>query len=72
MRNVRLHARHYHLHYAFSTRRWVSDTETVIIPGKISIISPQVLPSGRGKTPEAPPFLGDREEELEKKGKMQK
>ncbi|MPC20836.1 hypothetical protein E2C01_013800 [Portunus trituberculatus] len=40
--NVSLHARHYHLCYAFSTQRWVSDTKTVIIPGKISIIPPQV------------------------------
>ncbi|MPC36369.1 hypothetical protein E2C01_029824 [Portunus trituberculatus] len=42
MRNVRLHARHYHLCYAFSTKRWISDRETVIIPGKISKITPQV------------------------------
>ncbi|MPC44935.1 hypothetical protein E2C01_038617 [Portunus trituberculatus] len=41
MRNVRLHARHYHLCYAFSTKRWVSDTEAVIFPGKISLIPPQ-------------------------------
>ncbi|MPC39937.1 hypothetical protein E2C01_033490 [Portunus trituberculatus] len=33
---------HCHLSYVFSTQRWVSDTETVIIPGKISIIPPQV------------------------------
>ncbi|MPC96589.1 hypothetical protein E2C01_091855 [Portunus trituberculatus] len=56
MRNVRLHARHYHLCYAFSTKRWLSDTETVIIPGKITIPPPQVPPSGIGKTPEAPPL----------------
>ncbi|MPC48468.1 hypothetical protein E2C01_042241 [Portunus trituberculatus] len=42
MRNVCLHARHYHLCCAFSTQRRVSDTETVIIPRKISIIPPQV------------------------------
>ncbi|MPD03755.1 hypothetical protein E2C01_099406 [Portunus trituberculatus] len=53
MRNVHLHARHYHLYYAFSTKRWVSDMEPEIIPGKISIIPPQVPPNGRGKTPEA-------------------
>ncbi|MPC22555.1 hypothetical protein E2C01_015572 [Portunus trituberculatus] len=41
-----------------STQRWVSDTETVIIPGKISIIPPQVPPTGRGKTLEVPPFWG--------------
>ncbi|MPC51015.1 hypothetical protein E2C01_044851 [Portunus trituberculatus] len=35
-------------------KRLISDTETVLIPGKISIVSPQVLPTGRGKTPEAP------------------
>ncbi|MPC88482.1 hypothetical protein E2C01_083387 [Portunus trituberculatus] len=51
MRNVRLHARHYHFCYAFSTKRWVSDKEAVIISGKISIIPPQVPPTGRGKTP---------------------
>ncbi|MPC99726.1 hypothetical protein E2C01_095157 [Portunus trituberculatus] len=58
MRNVRLHARH-HLCYAFNTKRWVSDTEAVIIPGKLSIIPPQVPHlHGRAKTPEAPPLLG--------------
>ncbi|MPC24637.1 hypothetical protein E2C01_017724 [Portunus trituberculatus] len=31
MRNVHLHARHYHLCFAFSTQRWVSGTETIII-----------------------------------------
>ncbi|MPD01478.1 hypothetical protein E2C01_097010 [Portunus trituberculatus] len=40
------------------TERWVSDMETVIIPGKISIIPPWMPPSGRGKMPEAPPFWG--------------
>ncbi|MPC55776.1 hypothetical protein E2C01_049720 [Portunus trituberculatus] len=44
----------YHLCYVFNTKRWVSDTETVIIPGKISVIPPQVTPSGRDKMPEAP------------------
>ncbi|MPC82328.1 hypothetical protein E2C01_076987 [Portunus trituberculatus] len=34
MRNVRLHARQYHLCYAFSTKSWISDTEAVIISGK--------------------------------------
>ncbi|MPC25574.1 hypothetical protein E2C01_018693 [Portunus trituberculatus] len=58
MRNVCLHARHYHLCYAFSIQRWVSDTETVIIQRKISIIPPQVLPTGRGKMPEAPLLWG--------------
>ncbi|MPC14727.1 hypothetical protein E2C01_007497 [Portunus trituberculatus] len=41
-----------------SAQRWVSDTETVIIPGKISIIPPQVPPTGRGKMAEAPAFWG--------------
>ncbi|MPC32897.1 hypothetical protein E2C01_026231 [Portunus trituberculatus] len=36
--------------YAFSTQRWVFDTETVIIPEKISIIPPQVPPTGKAKT----------------------
>ena len=56
MRNVRLHARHYHLCYVLSTQRWVPDTEVVIIPRKISIISPQVSPTSRGKAPKAPPL----------------
>ncbi|MPC24150.1 hypothetical protein E2C01_017225 [Portunus trituberculatus] len=54
MRNVQLHAKQYHFCYTFSTQRWVSDTETVIIPGKISIIAPQVLPTSRGKMPKVP------------------
>ncbi|MPC38376.1 hypothetical protein E2C01_031882 [Portunus trituberculatus] len=58
MRNVCLHARHYNLCCEFSTQRWVSDTETVIIPGKISKIPPQVPPTGRGKMPEVPLLLG--------------
>ncbi|MPC44961.1 hypothetical protein E2C01_038643 [Portunus trituberculatus] len=58
MRNLRLYARHYHLCYAFSTRRWVSDTETVIIIWKISIIPPQVPPTYRGKTAEVPLLWG--------------
>ncbi|MPC55805.1 hypothetical protein E2C01_049749 [Portunus trituberculatus] len=56
MRNVRLLARHYHLCYAFSTQKWVSDMEILIIPGKIAIIPPQVPRSGRGKTPETSPL----------------
>ncbi|MPC66130.1 hypothetical protein E2C01_060275 [Portunus trituberculatus] len=35
--------------YAFRTKRWVSDTDGVIIPRKTSIILPQVPPTGRGK-----------------------
>ncbi|MPC50787.1 hypothetical protein E2C01_044621 [Portunus trituberculatus] len=50
MRNVRPHARYYHLCYTFSTKGWASDTEAVIIPGKISIIPPQVPQAGKGKT----------------------
>ncbi|MPC55211.1 hypothetical protein E2C01_049143 [Portunus trituberculatus] len=60
MRNVRFHARHCYLCYVFSTQRLVSDTETVIIPGKITKIPPQVPPTGRDKTPITP------EEGLEK------
>ncbi|MPC36767.1 hypothetical protein E2C01_030235 [Portunus trituberculatus] len=63
VRNVRLHARHYYLCYAFSTQRWVSDSKTVI--RKISIIPPQGLPNGRGKTPEAPLLLGGGIGEIE-------
>ncbi|MPC90771.1 hypothetical protein E2C01_085770 [Portunus trituberculatus] len=32
--------------------------ETVFIPGKVIIIPPQVPPTGRGKTSEAPPLCG--------------
>ncbi|MPC48294.1 hypothetical protein E2C01_042062 [Portunus trituberculatus] len=66
MRNVRLHARYFHLCYAFSTQRWVSDTEAVIISGKSSIIPPQVPTAGRGKTTETSPLWVDLEEGLEK------
>ena len=45
VRNVRLHARHYHLYYAFCTQRRVSDTEAVVIPRKVSIVAPQVPPN---------------------------
>ncbi|MPC31314.1 hypothetical protein E2C01_024600 [Portunus trituberculatus] len=38
--------KHYHLRYAFIIQKWVPDTETVIIPGKISIIPLQFPPSG--------------------------
>ncbi|MPC15328.1 hypothetical protein E2C01_008115 [Portunus trituberculatus] len=65
MRNVHLHAIHYHLCYAFSTKRWISDTETVIIPGKISIILPQVLQLAEAKC-QRHLFFEDSEEELEK------
>ncbi|MPC42009.1 hypothetical protein E2C01_035621 [Portunus trituberculatus] len=36
------------------TQRWISNTKTVIIPGKISIIPPQVPQTGIGRTQEAP------------------
>ncbi|MPC31626.1 hypothetical protein E2C01_024921 [Portunus trituberculatus] len=36
--------------------RNLKDTETVIIPGKISIVPPKVPKIGRGETPEAPPL----------------
>ena len=53
VRNVLLHAGHNHLCCALSIQRWVSDSELVIIPGKINIIPPQVLPErgGRDITP---------------------
>ncbi|MPC40303.1 hypothetical protein E2C01_033858 [Portunus trituberculatus] len=41
-----------------TTKRWDSDTETVIIPGKIRIIPPQVPPNGKGKIPQAPLLWG--------------
>ena len=66
MRNVRFHARHYHLYYALSTQRRVFVTEAVIIPRKISIIAPQVSPTSRGKMPKGTSALEDPEEELER------
>ena len=56
VRNIRLHARHYHLCYALSTQRRVSVTEAVIIPRKISTIPPQVSLTSIGKTPKASPL----------------
>ena len=41
-----------------STQRWVSDTEAVIIPRKISIIPLQVSTTSRSKTPKASPVGG--------------
>ena len=52
VRNVHLHVRHYLFFYVFSTRRWVSDTETLTIPGEISIFSSQVLLIGKSKMAE--------------------
>ncbi|MPC62452.1 hypothetical protein E2C01_056537 [Portunus trituberculatus] len=62
LRNVCLHARHYDLCYELSTKRWVSDMETVIILGKISIISPQVLPNWQRHNTRGTSALGDPEE----------
>ena len=41
-----------------SAHRDGSLTQTEIIPGKISIVPPQIPTIGRRKTPEAPPLLG--------------
>ncbi|MPC69189.1 hypothetical protein E2C01_063404 [Portunus trituberculatus] len=41
-----------------SAQRDGSDPETVNIPGKISIIPPQVPATSRGETPEVPPLWG--------------
>ena len=49
-RNVSLHDRHYNLCYALSTQRCISITETVVIPGKISIIPSRDILTGRSKT----------------------
>ena len=54
--NVCLHARDNHLRYAFCTKRWVSDTEAIVIPWKIRIVPPKVTPLSRGIMPEAPPL----------------
>ncbi|MPC41754.1 hypothetical protein E2C01_035356 [Portunus trituberculatus] len=66
VRNVHLHARHYYICYVFGMQRWVSDMETVTIPGKISTIPPQVPPTGGGKNTRGSSALGDPEEGLEK------
>src|ERR1044072_8339026 len=42
--NVRLHARENHFGYALCTLRGTPPTETVIIPGKITEVHPQVRP----------------------------
>ena len=49
VRNVCLHARHYH-----SAHRNEYEMKAVVILRKISKIPPQVLKNGRDKTPEAP------------------
>ena len=53
VRNECLHARDDHLSYAFCTTRRVSVMEAVIIPWKISIVAPQVVPLSRGIMPKA-------------------
>merc|ERR1711980_46320 len=40
--------------YCFRTKRRITGTEAIIIPRKISIVLPQVIPSSRSKVPEAP------------------
>lgn len=42
VRNVHLLVRHYHLCYAFSRQKWVSDKQAVFLPRKVSIAPPQV------------------------------
>ncbi|MPC40495.1 hypothetical protein E2C01_034055 [Portunus trituberculatus] len=65
MRNVRLHARHYHLCYAFSTQRWVSDTETVITEENQHNTS-SGPPNWQRQNARNTSTLGDPEEGLEK------
>ena len=47
-----------HTHTQRRTQRWVSVTETVITPRKISIIPSQVLLTDRSKTLKESPHLG--------------
>ena len=42
--------------YVLGTKRRTSDMEVIIIPRKIRIVLPQVLPLSRVKMPEAPPL----------------
>lgn len=44
--------------YAFSTQRWVSAMEVVVITREVSIISPQVTQASRGKVPGEPALGG--------------
>ena len=71
VRNVRLSAKHYHLCYVLSTQRWVSVTETVIIPGKISILPSQVPLNWQKQNATGVSALWDPEEGLEKQNKTQ-
>ena len=54
MRNVLLHARDNHLCYALGTKIRISDMEAIIIPRKIRIVLPQILPLSRVEMPEVP------------------
>ena len=56
VKNVWLHARDNHLCYVLGTKRKIFDMEAIIIPRKVRIVLPQVLPLSRAKMPEAPPL----------------
>ena len=73
VRNVGIYAIHYYLYSycTFSTQRWVSDTGTIIFPGKISITPSQVPLIDRSKTPEASGLWRILSEGLEKLSKIQ-
>ena len=58
VKNVRLHAGHYQFSYALITQRRISDKETVIISGKISIVPLQVTLIGKSGKQELPPPWG--------------
>ncbi|MPC88959.1 hypothetical protein E2C01_083886 [Portunus trituberculatus] len=72
MRNVRLHARDYHFCYAFSTKKWVCDTETVIVPGKNQHNTSSGSPNWQRQDARGTSIFGDPEEGLEKLDKIQK
>ena len=42
--DVRFHVRDNNFCYAFSTKRWISNTEAVIIPWQTRIVPPQSIP----------------------------
>ena len=52
--DMHFHARDINLRYAFCSKRWISDTNAIVIPWKIGIVPPQVIPLYRGIMPEAP------------------
>ena len=47
MRNIQLHARDNHIYYTLGTKRRIPEMKAIIIPRKIRMVLPQVLPLRR-------------------------